>query len=51
MEKKLLERKLALETRGTKVNLGNTKLMMTGKNNEVIRSGRYLCRVSGRGGG
>ena len=51
VEQKFLEWKLALETRGMKVNLGKTKLMGTGEKGKVIRSGRYPCGVSGRGVG
>ena len=51
VERKFLEWKRPLETRGMKVNVGKTKLMVTGKKSEVIRSGRYPCGVCGRGVG
>ena len=49
VERKFMEWKRPLEDRGMKVNLGKTKLMVTGKKSEVIRSGRYPCGVCGRG--
>ena len=45
MEQKFLKRKLSLETRGMKVNLGTTKLMVTAKKSEVIRSGSLVEHV------
>ena len=41
VEQKFLEWKTPLEGRGMKVNIGKTKVMVTGKRSEVIRSGRY----------
>ena len=41
----------ALECRGLKVNLGKTKIMVTGKQGENLQSGRYPCSVCGRGVG
>ena len=51
VEQKFLEWKLALETRGMKVNLGKTKLIVTGEKCKDIRYGRYPCGVCGRGVG
>ena len=49
VEQKFMEWKSPLESRGMKVNVGKTKLMVTGKKAEVIRSGMYPCGVCGRG--
>ena len=35
----------ALERRGLKVNISKTKLMVTGKRGEILRTGRYPCAV------
>ena len=43
--------KEAMECRGLKVNLGKTKIMVTGKQGENLQSGRYPCSVCGRGVG
>ena len=43
--------KVALERRGMKVNMSKTKILVTGKETEQIRSGRYPCGVCGRGVG
>jgi len=43
--------KEAMECRGLKVNLGKTKIMVTGKQGENLQSGRYPCSVCGRGTG
>ena len=51
VEHNFLERKLVHETRGIKMNLGKRKLMVTGKNSEVIRPLRYQYGVFGRGSG
>ena len=51
VERKLLDWKSSLEGRGMKVNIGKTKSKVTGKRGEMIRSGRYPCRVCGRGVG
>ena len=51
VEQKFMEWKRPLENRGMKVNIGKTKLMVTGKKSEVMRSGRYPCGVCGRGVG
>ena len=48
MDAKLMEWKSPIESSGLNVNIGKTKLMGTGKKSEVIRSGRYPCRVCGR---
>ena len=48
---KFIDWKSSLERRGMKVNIGKTKLMVTGKKSEIIRSGRYPCGVCGRGVG
>ena len=49
VEAKFMEWKSPLERRGMNVNIGKTKLMVTGKKAEVIRSGRYPCGVCGSG--
>ena len=41
----------AMERRGLKVNLAKTKLMVTGKDSEIIQTGRYPCGVCGSGVG
>jgi len=51
VERKFMDWKSSLEGRGMKVNKGKTKLMVTGKRSEMIRSGRYPCGVCGRGVG
>ena len=51
VEQKLMEWKSLLESRGRNVNIVKTKLIVTGKKIEVIRSGRYPCGVCGRGVG
>ena len=41
-----------MERRGLKVNLGKTKMMVTGwEMEDVVQVGSYLCRVCGRGVG
>ena len=40
-----------MERRGLKVNIGKTKLLVTGKTGEVVQSGRYPCGVCGSGVG
>ena len=39
----------AMERRGLRVNLNKTKIMVTGKENEIVQSGRYPCGVCGGG--
>ena len=51
VELKFLNWKHAIEIRGMKVNIGKTKMMVTGKKDEVVRSGRYPCGVCDRGVG
>ena len=51
VERKFVDWKQAMARRGMKVNIGKSKIMVTGKRNEVIRSGRYPCGVCGRGVG
>ena len=34
--------------RGMKVNVAETKVMVTGKKAEVVRSGRHPCAVCGK---
>ena len=41
--------KEALEMRGMKVNLSKTKLLVTGKEAEIIESGEFPCAVCGQG--
>ena len=41
----------ALERRGLKVNISKTKLMVTGKRGEILRTGRYPCAVCCEGVG
>ena len=43
--------KEALELRGMKVNLSKTKLLVTGKEAEIIESGDFPCAVCGQGVG
>ena len=43
--------KEALEMRGMKVNLSKTKLLVTGKEAEIIESGQFPCAVCGQGVG
>ena len=43
--------KEALEKRGMKVNLSKTKLLVTGKEAEVIENGHFPCTVCGQGVG
>ena len=42
-EQKLLDWRQAMAKRELKVNVAGTKVMATGKNAEVVRSGRYSC--------
>ena len=51
VELKFVDWKQAMARRGMKVNIGKSKLMVTGMRNEVIISGRYPCGVCGRGVG
>ena len=37
-----------MNKKGMKVNISKTKVMVTGKKNSVIRSGRCPCGVCGR---
>ena len=50
-ERKFLDWRRAMARRGMKVNVAKTKVMVTGKKAEVIRSGRYPCAVCGKGVG
>ena len=45
VDQKFVDWKTNLERRALKVNIGKTKLMVTGKRNEMLRSGRYPCGV------
>ncbi len=52
VEEMFREWKRTIERRGLKVNIGKTKMMVTGKENaERVQSGRYPCGVCGRGVG
>ena len=51
MEQKFLDWKTSLEKIGMKVNIGKTKVMVSGKRSVIIRSGQYPCGVCGRGVG
>ena len=52
VELKYGELRQALEKRGLNVNLHNTKMMVTGGEMEdVIREGRYQCKVCSHGVG
>ena len=50
-EQKFLDWRQAMARRGMKVNVAKTKVMVTGKKAEVIRSGRDPCAVCGKGVG
>ena len=41
----------AMERRGLRVNLNKTKMMVTGKEDEIIQSSRYPCSLCGSGVG
>ena len=52
VERKFTDWKLAMERRGLKVNIGKTKIMVTGKEEvERMQSGRFPCGVCGAGVG
>ena len=51
VERKFVDWKQAMARRVMRANIGKSKIMVTGKRNEVIRSGRYPCGVCGRGVG
>ena len=52
VEAKFRDWKQKMERRGLKVNIGKTKLMVTGRENmERVQSGRFPCGVCGRGVG
>ena len=48
-EQKFFKWKRAMAKSGMKVNIGKTKMMVTGKKSDVIESVRYPCGVCGRG--
>lgn len=48
---KFIEWKGALEKRGLKVNIAKTKILVTGKKEEVQQCGRFPCGVCGKGVG
>ena len=50
-EQKFLDWREAIARRGMKVNVAKTKVLVTGKKAEVVRSGRYPCAVCGKGVG
>ena len=50
-EQKFFDWRQAMARRGMLVNVAKTNAMVTGKNAEVVRSGRHPCAVCGKGVG